>query len=116
MEFNLKSILAKYGAASNKQLMADPVGKPIFELGPQTIRVPVIIKPGKWVTVAGHIGIIASIPDAENVEVHFVDEKGETIGSLIRPLSSIQIAKHLEIPECRRHPNAEYAAGVLGYF
>jgi hypothetical protein len=95
---------------------AQAVQKPVFELGPQTVRVPVIIKPGKWVTVGGHIGIIASLPDAENVEVHFVDHNGETIGSLVRPLSSIKIAKHIEIPECRRHPDAEYAAGVLGYF
>jgi len=82
----------------------------------QLVRAPaaVIIRPRKWVTHGGRVGIIASIPNESAVEVHWVNSQGVTVEAERLHPGNLKIARYEEIPECRR-PADRAEAACLGY-
>lgn len=73
------------------------------------------LKKGKWVMWENKIAIVANIKEFPAVEIHFVDDIGETTGAAMVNFNHLRLAKHSEIPEKRRHPDHVYANVILGY-
>lgn len=70
------------------------------------------IRVGSWVVWEGKIGI--SHPGIDGlVEVHLVNDKGETYLQTLQPVSALRKARVSEIPESRRPDKV--TANRLGY-
>lgn len=88
---------------------------------PKKIAVPLsprmaMLRPLKWVTYQGMVGIIAKVTEGGDVIVDLVNAEGVTVQSVTAPQGQdVQIAKWRDIPEPRRPADAAYAA-TLGYF
>lgn len=97
--------------------LKDPIAEPapVFQSSGMIIVPPVVMKKGKWVVYEDHVGIIAGMKEFPAIEVHFVDKNGETVTSAMVNYTHVRLAKHLEIPEKRRHEDPIYAAMILGY-
>lgn len=78
------------------------------------IAEPTILKVGKWVKHSSGVGICTDLSGAGYAVVHLVNALGETYQSVRIPIGELMLCKHLEIPECRRHPDPATAAS-LGY-
>lgn len=76
---------------------------------------PGTIGAGKWVVANQQIGILASVTGYPVVEVHIVNDLGETTKVVQTHMDQIRIARYLEIPESRRPVDVAYAAAILGY-
>lgn len=70
------------------------------------------IRVGSWVVWEGKVGI--SHPGIDGlVEVHLVNDKGETYLQTLQPVSDLRKARVSEIPACRRPDKT--TAERLGY-
>jgi hypothetical protein len=71
-----------------------------------------MVRKGMWVVVDDKVGIVASI-DGSALEIHFVDEVGNTFLHSLVPTGTVRQATYEEIPEERR-PD-ETVAKYYGY-
>lgn len=68
---------------------------------------------GRWVVWNERVGIAHDVTDDGLIEVHLVNEKGETILVTHQAPDTLRHAKRLEIPEARRPTQA--TATLRGY-
>ena len=73
-----------------------------------------IYRPGMWVVDnEGRLGILVRIASEDKWQIHFVNDKGETIGVKVTDLRGLAQAKLSDIPKPRR-PEKKMAE-ALGY-
>lgn len=86
----------------------------------EEVRVPglivpgmVLLKPKKWVSIQGKIGIVTAIDSSGYVKVDLTDKDGFTVGTIRVAVGQVKLAKYLEIPESRR--GDQVLAATKGY-
>ena len=76
-------------------------------------RLPVI-RPSKWVSIQGQVGIVSSLDNSGYVIVDLVDAEGATAKTVRVHGGMVQLARLSQIPAPRRPADEAYAA-TLGY-
>jgi hypothetical protein len=77
----------------------------------------IIVRPGKWVSVQGRVGIISEVSSFDTVSVDYVDaETGATTESARVSIGLCAVAAARQIPECRKVGLTAPELAALGYF
>lgn len=100
----------------NRFFKRDPSPPVLSHVIAPALRVPGLIKSGKWVfhTRLNLPGILTAAQNFPVLDVMLVNGEGENYQAVQADINDIRIARLLEIPEKRR-PTPEIGA-ALGYF